>query len=223
MSAASDYLSQQITLAASKAPIMTFVSCQRSLAPSQPEHENGVGLATFGWGINGQVHKDAAGKPDGLHFPDVDQWFSDRFTPSSSLHPPDLQYFRGGSGLPAHNNRDRLILTFTLGQLNQLQVIRDTGRDRGHLSGGGGSLWDWVTGDTVVELTAVLWSWRTGTSAASAPTWTSSTSVVDGPSQQLVFNIPGSFKIPGAETGPRGAPPAVMLVSFNNQGAFYYL
>jgi len=122
MSAASDYLSQQMTLAASKAPIVTFVSCQRSLAPSAADM-SGTGLATFGWGIAGQVHKDAAGKPDGLHFPQVHHWFSDRFTPSSSLHPPDLQYFTGGSGLPPHNNRDSLILTFTLDTIPLADIV----------------------------------------------------------------------------------------------------
>lgn len=223
MSAASDYLSQQMTLGASKAPIVTFVSCQRSLAPSAPPHESGIGLATFGWGIDGQVHKDAAGKPDGLYFPEVYHWFSDRFTPSSSLHPPDLQYFRGGSGLPPHNNRDSLMFTFTLDTIPRFQTSSGSG-----VSGGiGGHVWDrvldWVTSPTVVALKVVLWSWRTGTSVASAPTWTVSTSVVDGPSQQLVFNIPGSFQIPGAASAPHGAASAVMLVSFNPQGEFGWL
>jgi hypothetical protein len=221
MSTASDYLSQQMTLAASKAPIVTFVSCQRSVAPSGPPHEDGVGVATFGWGINGKLQKDAAGKPVGLLFGEVHQWFSDRFTPSSSLHPPDLQYFRGGSGLPAHNNRDTLTLTFTLAKLPRFEVSPVSRPD--NLSGHRGGLVEWVNGDTVVELKVVLWSWRTGTSVASAPTWSVSTSVVDGPSQQLVFNVPGSFKIPGAESAPHGAPPGVMLTSFNNQGEFGYL
>jgi hypothetical protein len=91
------------------------------------------------------------------------------------------------------------------------------------LSGSRGSLREWVTGNTVVDLKVVLWSWRTSTSVASAPTWTVSTSVVDGPSQQLVCNIPGSFKIPGAESAAHGAAPAVMLTSFNPQGEFGWL
>jgi len=222
MSAASDYLSQQMTLAASKAPIVTFVSCQRSLAPSAADM-SGTGLATFGWGIAGQVHKDAAGKPDGLHFPQVHHWFSDRFTPSSSLHPPDLQYFTGGSGLPPHNNRDSLILTFTLDTIPRLQTSSTSGlsgRTEGHVWD---RVWDWVRGPTVVALKVVLFSWRTGVGVANAPTWTVSTSVVDGPSQQLVFNIPGSFQIPGAASAPHGAAPAVMLVSFNPQGQFGWL
>lgn len=172
MSAASDYLSQQMTLAASKAPIVTFVSCQRSLAPSAQPHINGRGLATFGWGIDGQVHRDAAGKPDTIS----------RLQTSSS------------SGV--------------------------SGRTEGHVWD---RVWDWVRGPTVVALKVVLFSWRTGTGVASAPTWTVSTSVVDGPSQQLVFNIPGSFQIPGAESAPHGAAPAVMLVSFNPQGEFGWL
>jgi len=223
MSEASDYLSQQMTLAASKAPIVTFVSCQRSLAPIAQPHENGIGLATFGWGIDGQVHTDAAGKPDGLHFPEVYHWFSDRFAPSTSLHPPDLQYFRGGSGLPPHDNRDSLILTFTLDKLPRFATSSTSdvsGRTGGHLWD---RVWDRLTGPTVVALKVVLWSWRTGTSVASAPTWTVSTSVVDGPSQQLVFNIPGSFQIPGTAAAPRGSAPAVMLVSFNSQGKFMWL
>jgi hypothetical protein len=223
MSAASDYLSQQMTLAAGKAPIVTFASCQRSLAPSAQPHEVGIGLATFGWGINGRVHKDAAGKPDGLHFSEVYHWFSDRFTPSSSLHPPDLQYFRGGPGSPPHNNRDSLILTFTLDKMSRLATSSTSGVSRragGHVWD---RVWDWVTGPTVVALKVVLWSWRTDTSVANAPTWTVSTSVVDGPSQQLVFNIPGSFQIPGAASAPRGAAPAVMLVSFNPQGEYGWL
>jgi hypothetical protein len=223
MSAASDYLSQQMTLAASKAPIVTFVSCQRSLALSAQPHENGIGLVTFGWGINGQVHKDATGKPDGLHFPEVYHWFSDRFTPSSSLHPPDLQYFLGGSGHPLHNNRESLILTFTLDTISRLETSSSSGvsgRTGGHVWN---RVWDLVTGRTVVALKVVLWSWRTGTSVASAPTWTVSTSVVDGPSQQLVFNIPGSFQIPGAASAPHGAAPAVMRVSFNPQGGLGWL
>jgi hypothetical protein len=221
MSAASDYLTQQMTLAASQgAPIVTFASCQRSLAPKASSIE-GRGLATFGWGIGGQIHKNAAGQADGLHFGEVHQWFSDRFTPSSSLHPPDLQYFRGGSGNPPHNNRDTLTLTFTLAKLPRFELSPVSRPD--NLSGHRGGLVEWVNGDTVVELKVVLWSWRTGTSVASAPTWNVSTSAVDGPSQQLVFNIPGSFKIPGASSAPHGDAPAVMLTSFNNQGAFAWL
>jgi len=215
MSAASDYLSQQMTLAASKAPIVTFVSCQRSLAPSVPSHEDGIGFATFGWGINGQVHKDASGKPDGLFFPEVFHWFSDRFVASSSLFPPDLQYFQGGSGHPSHTNRDIVSLTFTLVTLPRFQV---SSGDRGSLSGRTGPfhVWDQLMGDTVVDLKVVLKSW-------SNTTWDVSTSVVDGPSQQLVFNIPGSFKIPGAAGAAHGAAPAVMLTSFNPQGQYGWL
>jgi hypothetical protein len=105
-----------------------------------------------------------------------------------------------------------------------LGALQVSSGDRGSLSGTGPfHVWDWLVGDTVVDLKVVLESWRTGTSLATAPTWTVSTSVVDGPSQQLVFNIPGSFKIPGAETAPHGAPPAVMLTSFSPQGAYGYL
>jgi len=225
MSDASDYLSQQMTLAASKPPIVTFVSCQRSLAPSGPPYTDGIGLATFGWGPNGIVHQDASGKPDGLHFGEVFQWFSDRTVVGQYPHdfPPEWQYFRAGSGPPAHDNREDLMLDFTLAKLTQFQVATGSGHDRHDLSGSRGSLREWVTGDTVVELTVVLWSWRTGTSVASAPTWTVSTSVVDGPSQQLVFNVPGSFKVPIEEGTPRGAPPAVMLVSFNSQPEWGWL
>ena len=220
MSDASDYLSQQVTLAASHRPIVTFVSCQRSLGPS-PDVVAGIGLATFGVGRNGTVHKDASGKPDGLHFGESYQWFSDRTVtgqyPDDDM--PKWQFFRGlqtVAGLHATPNREALILDFTLVKMPSFQVW--PGSRPNNLSGPRGSLTVWVGGDTVVELKAVH-----HTSGTNTPLFTATTSVVDGPSQQLVFNIPGSFKMPGEVGLARGDPPAVMLVSFNQNVEWNYL
>jgi hypothetical protein len=217
MSDASDYLSQQMTLAASKQPVVTFVSCQRSLVtPGDPLHA--IGLATFGVGRNGTVHKDASGKPDGLHFAEVFQYFSDRMVtgqyPDDDL--PNWQYFRGSTSPTP--NREILLLDFKLAKLTQLQVITGSGHDRHDLSGRGSGWRGVVAGDTVVELKATH-----HTSGTNTLLFTATTSVVDGPSQQLVFNIPGSFKMPGEVGHQRGDPPAVMLVSFNPQGQWNYL
>lgn len=222
MSDASDYLSQQMTLAASKQPIVTFVSCQRSLAPSDPSRQDGIGLATFGVGRNGTVHKDPSGTPDGLHFGSVYQWFSDRTVVGQYPHDdlPEWQFFRAGTGptpsTTSTPNREDLILDFTLRKLPSFQV-GPVSRPNS-LSGHRGGLSVWVNGDTVVELQAFHHTW-----GASTLLWNVTTSVVDGPSQQLVFNIPGSFKMPGELGLQRGDPPAVMLASFNPQGDWNYL
>jgi hypothetical protein len=221
MSDASDYLSQQITLAASKKPVVTFVSCQRSLGPSG-DVIAGIGLATFGVGRNGTVHKDASGKPDGLHFGPGYQWFSDRTVKAQYPHDdlPEWQFFRAGQGPQGGSstppNREDLLLDFTLVEMPRFQVW--PGSRPNSLSGHRGGLREWVNGDTVVQLDAVR-----HTSGTNTPLFTVTTSVVDGPSQQLVFNIPGSFKMPGEVGLQRGDPPAVMLVSFNPVGEWNYL
>lgn len=217
MSAASDYLRQQITLAASKKPTVTFVSCQRSLAPSAAKSKPSSvasfnGVASYGWGINGTVQKNAAGDPDGLYFPEVIHWFSDRIT-NPGASPPDYQQFAAGPYTLSGGNRDRVSLTFKLATIPRFQVAPTTEPELSGTKPFAKSVWDWLMGDAVVELTVVLRS-------HSNTTWQSSTSELNGPSQQLVFNIPGTFKIPAAGSG---APPAVMLTSFHPTGEFGFL
>jgi hypothetical protein len=89
MSAATDFLSQHVQQAANRAPSITVVTCQRST--SAPNF--GPGVAGYGWGIVSQIDHDANGVANGLTFPEVYVWFSDRRTNEAQVNPPDWQQF----------------------------------------------------------------------------------------------------------------------------------
>jgi hypothetical protein len=104
MSAATDYLTHQIGQAGAHPPIVTFVTCQQVQVPP-PGFKPGI--ASYGWGVNGKVSKDANGAPNGIAFGTVNQWFSDRIPNLAQVSPPDWQQFD-------HMGKDLLSLTLII-------------------------------------------------------------------------------------------------------------
>jgi hypothetical protein len=81
VSAATVYLQNQITKASTVTPSVTWITLQRSTAPPNQSSPHPA-LAGYGWGVNGFLVKDRAGRVFGLGFDEVHQWFSDRVASS---------------------------------------------------------------------------------------------------------------------------------------------
>jgi hypothetical protein len=103
MSAASDYLKQQIQEAAQFKPAVTLVTCQRSTAAAG---EFSPGVACFGWGLGGNVANGPAGSDTALAFDGVYQWFSDRLV-NPQVNLSEAQAFNAAA-------RDNIGMTFAL-------------------------------------------------------------------------------------------------------------
>ena len=87
MSAATDYLDAWISKAHLRAPSVTRVTSQRWPAAGTPPNWK-PGIASYGWGINGQVLRDSSGTAIGLVI-ETTVWFSDRGQDLSHA-PPDI-------------------------------------------------------------------------------------------------------------------------------------
>ena len=119
MSAATDYLSQWIAKAQVRAPSITRVSTQRWPYQGTPPHYK-PGIASYGWGINGRLVKDAAGSAVGLGFYDIHVWFSDRGLDLNHAPPDSGQQFLG-----SQSDGEQMFFTLAGDQV-QLKVVSTT-------------------------------------------------------------------------------------------------
>jgi hypothetical protein len=103
MSAATDYLTEQVHEAEKFLPAVTFITCERSTAPPKTFSP---AVASYGWGIAGHVVNNPNGHANGLTFNDVHQWFSDRVV-NSQANAPEWQQFNAGA-------KDSIKMTFAL-------------------------------------------------------------------------------------------------------------
>jgi hypothetical protein len=166
VSAASDYLNEWLLIAQQRSPSITRVTCQRWPGVGPPPNFK-PGIASYGWGINGEIITDPSGN-QGLRF-ETNVWFSDRGLDLSNAPPDCGQQF--------------------ISNQSDLEVMQLTVADP----------------LVILSLTSLTWGNE----------WSATTETLDEPSQQLIFS-----GIPGA--GP-GAPPAMMLVSLADTGAFGWL
>lgn len=105
MSAATDFLNAWMAKAAVRAPSITRTSTQRWPQVGTPPNFK-PGITGYGWGINGRLMKDAAGRPVGLRF-GTRVWFSDRGLDLGQAPPDSGQQFRGDAA-------DQEVMEFTL-------------------------------------------------------------------------------------------------------------
>jgi hypothetical protein len=91
MSDATDFMTSQMNQIPAKPGVVSFVTCQRVQVPP-PGFTPGI--ASYGWGVNGRIEADGTGRPIGLRFPSVYQWFSDRIANAAQAQfPSDWQQF----------------------------------------------------------------------------------------------------------------------------------
>lgn len=95
MSAATDFLIRWTQRSLRVQPSVTFATCQPA-DQNLPPGRWTSGIASYGVGITGKVHRNAVGEPDGLQFPHVNVTFSDRIS-NPGASPQDFQRFAATS------------------------------------------------------------------------------------------------------------------------------